>query len=388
MWLRRVVVTSLLHSDPESYLQSVSPHLTAAAARDVLTAAKVIMLHCNRIDHAGACFAIGVSLLRELSKLRTAVDAVTAAEAEAVVATCSTCVACIWHGLSPSLLCSSLLLTFLSVTVSQPPHLSNKACPRVCPTCRQRHQSWLSACSRPVLWPPLHSGRPVRPTIHGVRVHHWVALEEEPSEHGGDDGRGSVCWSVHGSPDAHGRRQDCVHLPVACAVLSHWPQRHHAGLFPVCSMLAVAAACCDSGAAACCWLPQVVPNQLLLQSRTKLWQAFSSVIRKRVYTFSFGRVVATTRRNWTSTDIINELLTKFKWARDTRGVLVTTPTALKSLMLKYVEACRDRSSMAKPMGQVFALLPCVCVVNFVKLTVRWRCTSCFTCWVRKQRVWP
>lgn len=108
MWLRRVVVTSLLHSDPESYLQSVSPHLTAAAARDVLTAAKVIMLHCNRIDHAGACFAIGVSLLRELSKLRTAVDTVTAAEAEAVVATCSTCVACIWHGLSPSLLCISL----------------------------------------------------------------------------------------------------------------------------------------------------------------------------------------------------------------------------------------------------------------------------------------
>ena len=153
-------------------------------------------------------------------------------------------------------------------------------------------------------------------------------------------------------------------------------------------MLAVAAACCDSGAAACCWLPQVVPNQLLLQSRSKLWQAFSSVIRKRVYTFSFGRVVATTRRNWTSTDIIQELLTKFKWARDTRGVLVTTPTALKSLMLKYVEACRDRSSMAKPMGQVFALLPCVCVVNFVKLTVRWRCTSCFTFWVRKQRVWP
>mmetsp|Transcript_7246 Transcript_7246/g.21392 ORF Transcript_7246/g.21392 Transcript_7246/m.21392 type:complete len:5155 (-) Transcript_7246:1654-17118(-) len=72
---------------------------------------------------------------------------------------------------------------------------------------------------------------------------------------------------------------------------------------------------------------EAVPPALLEFSRSILRTSFSSVLPKRVYTFSFDR----------STTVTAALLKKLQRARADGGVVVTTPTAVKALMLRYIE---------------------------------------------------
>ena len=76
---------------------------------------------------------------------------------------------------------------------------------------------------------------------------------------------------------------------------------------------------------------QVVPAALLEFSRSVLRERFSAVVRKSIYTFHFSR-----------TSVIDDkLLQKLKNARDTRSILVSSPSALKSFMLKLVEIMNE-----------------------------------------------
>jgi len=72
---------------------------------------------------------------------------------------------------------------------------------------------------------------------------------------------------------------------------------------------------------------QVVPPALLEFSRSVLRSSFASVIQKTVYTFSFDR----------SSVMTEATLKKLKHARHNAGVVVSTPSAIKSLMLRYLE---------------------------------------------------
>ena len=72
---------------------------------------------------------------------------------------------------------------------------------------------------------------------------------------------------------------------------------------------------------------QIVPQSLLEFSRGTMRSTFSSLIRKPVYTFSFDRFHRVTP----------DLYRKLIKARDTRAVVCTTPTAVKSFSLKFVE---------------------------------------------------
>jgi hypothetical protein len=80
---------------------------------------------------------------------------------------------------------------------------------------------------------------------------------------------------------------------------------------------------------------QCQPRALLEQSRIIVRERFSALIRKRVYTFKFDRYK----------EINQGLLRMFQMARDTRAVVVTTPTDIKAFMLKFVELmhCIDLS---------------------------------------------
>lgn len=74
---------------------------------------------------------------------------------------------------------------------------------------------------------------------------------------------------------------------------------------------------------------QVVPNPLLDFSAGVLRERFSAVIRKPVFTFTFDRY----------TEVSPKLLCKLRTARNLRAVVVSTPTAVKSFVLKYMEIC-------------------------------------------------
>lgn len=69
---------------------------------------------------------------------------------------------------------------------------------------------------------------------------------------------------------------------------------------------------------------QVVPPALLDFSRSVMRSTFSSIMHKRIYTLSFDR----------SSEIDPALLKKLVNAKVTRGVVITTPTTVKSIMLK------------------------------------------------------
>jgi len=78
---------------------------------------------------------------------------------------------------------------------------------------------------------------------------------------------------------------------------------------------------------------QVVPDALLEHSRQVMRGCFSSVITKRVYTLAFDR------SSNASNDIvaIRKLGRKLEVARDQCGIVCTTPGAVKSLFLKFVD---------------------------------------------------
>lgn len=75
---------------------------------------------------------------------------------------------------------------------------------------------------------------------------------------------------------------------------------------------------------------QVVPSALLEFSRAVLRSRFTRVLPKAVHTLRFDRTV---RRGRTLVRLHNKLLD----AKRSRGVVVTTPEAVKSLFLKYLE---------------------------------------------------
>eukprot|EP01051_Picozoa_sp_SAG22_P015501 SAG22_NODE_2033_length_3106_cov_1.734952_1_plen_1010_part_01 len=74
-------------------------------------------------------------------------------------------------------------------------------------------------------------------------------------------------------------------------------------------------------------ITQVVPNQLLDFSRGVMREKFNAVIQKPVYTFLFER----------SATISTVLSNKLVKARDSRAVVCSTPTAMKSFYLKFIE---------------------------------------------------
>ena len=74
---------------------------------------------------------------------------------------------------------------------------------------------------------------------------------------------------------------------------------------------------------------QVVPRALFEFSCGVLRKCFSAVLQKQVYTFRYDRFRPPSEA----------LFEKLQKACKTRAVVVTTPTALKSFTLKFVETC-------------------------------------------------
>jgi len=85
-------------------------------------------------------------------------------------------------------------------------------------------------------------------------------------------------------------------------------------------------------------LTLVVPDSLLEQSRTLMRTRFTRIVPKRIHTFSFDR-------NIRQVNAVTQLYDKLNDARKTRGVVVTTPDAVKSLMLKYLENLNNLEKM-------------------------------------------
>ena len=76
---------------------------------------------------------------------------------------------------------------------------------------------------------------------------------------------------------------------------------------------------------------QVVPGELLSMSRAVMWSRFTQVITKPVYTLAFAR-------NWpVEPAMLRRMHRKLARARRLGGIVVTTPSVVKSLVNKFVE---------------------------------------------------
>ena len=71
----------------------------------------------------------------------------------------------------------------------------------------------------------------------------------------------------------------------------------------------------------------VVPKALLEMSRKQMRETFATIITKRIYTLSFDR----------GTIVTAAMHRSLQNAKRNRGVVVATPTTLKSIQLVYVE---------------------------------------------------
>ena len=78
---------------------------------------------------------------------------------------------------------------------------------------------------------------------------------------------------------------------------------------------------------------EVVPPALLDFSAGVLRERFSAAIRKPVFTFSFDRY----------SKVTPQLLSKLKTARNLRAIVVSSPSSIKSFMLKFIEICHNLS---------------------------------------------
>ena len=76
---------------------------------------------------------------------------------------------------------------------------------------------------------------------------------------------------------------------------------------------------------------EVVPPALLDFSAGVLRERFSACVRKPIFTFSFDRYNTVTPM----------LLSKLRTARNLRAVVVSTPSSVKSFMLKFLEICHN-----------------------------------------------
>jgi hypothetical protein len=90
---------------------------------------------------------------------------------------------------------------------------------------------------------------------------------------------------------------------------------------------------------------QVVPDALLEQSRDVMWSCFSQVITKRILTLSFFRSSCASR---TEVDL---LLEKLECTRTAGGLVITTGSAIKSLILKFIEVQRVLSTSSPELLQ-------------------------------------
>ena len=88
---------------------------------------------------------------------------------------------------------------------------------------------------------------------------------------------------------------------------------------------------------------QVVPPALLEMSRSVMREKFAAVVRKPIFTFAFDR----------STPITRDLYMKLCKARDSKAVVCSSPTSIKSFMLKFVEMMRhiERKKFGKPIEE-------------------------------------
>jgi hypothetical protein len=80
---------------------------------------------------------------------------------------------------------------------------------------------------------------------------------------------------------------------------------------------------------------------------------FTRIISKRIHTFTFDRTVKKVRH-------ITRLFDKLDSARKTRGIVVTTPEAIKSLLLKHLEFLHmleeAPASLSKQMQEKLAVM--------------------------------
>jgi len=83
---------------------------------------------------------------------------------------------------------------------------------------------------------------------------------------------------------------------------------------------------------------QVVPPALLDFTRSILRGTFSCVIQKQIFCFTCDR----------ATEIDSEVLNKFEHAKNSRGIVVTTPSSIKSMFLKYVEGLDRIDDTSRP----------------------------------------
>ena len=86
---------------------------------------------------------------------------------------------------------------------------------------------------------------------------------------------------------------------------------------------------------------QVVPRALLEFSRGVMREKFSALIQKPVYTFKFDRFRGVTK------DLHRKLLI----ARRDRAVVCSTPTAVKSFFLKFIEAAHTLDAASAKDGE-------------------------------------
>mmetsp|Transcript_2417 Transcript_2417/g.3236 ORF Transcript_2417/g.3236 Transcript_2417/m.3236 type:complete len:3692 (+) Transcript_2417:353-11428(+) len=91
----------------------------------------------------------------------------------------------------------------------------------------------------------------------------------------------------------------------------------------------------------------VVPKALLEMSRKQMRETFSTIMSKRIYTLNFDRGTAITPA--THRGLVN--------AKKNRGVVVATPTTLKSIQLVYVETIQrlDEARKSGPKDTVLTL---------------------------------
>jgi hypothetical protein len=75
----------------------------------------------------------------------------------------------------------------------------------------------------------------------------------------------------------------------------------------------------------------VVPKALVEMSRTRMRETFASIMLKRIYTLAFDRI----------TTVKASMRRGLENAAANRGVVVATPTTLKSVMLSYVEVLQQ-----------------------------------------------
>ena len=89
----------------------------------------------------------------------------------------------------------------------------------------------------------------------------------------------------------------------------------------------------------------VVPKALVEMSRTRMRETFAAIMVKRIYTLDFDR----------STSVSPAMRRSLENAAANRGVVVATPTTLKSIMLSYVESLQQLKEV-KTMGGMRAKL--------------------------------